>query len=124
MDTTLREPSTLGASAARSEQPDAAGIEAEVASVGQDRIHGPAGHEGHGVSGPQHDGVVPEGREVVSRLAGHEQGRDGSPKDEVEAKMEASTESGGLAGHALQVMSAPQQRGDLILPSQDGQRET
>ena len=40
--------------------------------------------------------------------------------------MEAGTKAGAewLAGHALQVMSAPQHWGDLILPSQEGQRET
>ena len=62
--------------------------------------------------------MVSDGGELISALAGNQLARDGSPDAKVKAEAEWQ------AGHALQVMSAPQQRGDLILPSQEGHWET
>ena len=104
-------------------QPDAASVEAVVAAGARDRIGGAARDEVKGVRIPQDDAVVAQGGQAgLLRTAGvQEAGQCGE-----DGEMEAGTKAGaeGQAAHSLQVMSVPQHCGDLILPSQEGQRET
>ena len=96
-------------------QPDAAGVQAVVAAGACDRIRGAARDEVNGVCTPQDDAMVAQGGQAgLLHAAGIQETGQGG---------EGAKAEGG-ADHALQLMSAPQHCGDLILPSQEGQRET